>query len=597
MKETNKGLLSRNTLVDEKYRVLLFVKKGNESESYRVKGPDGKLYLLKLFDLAAMPPHALDDQRVPREIALVQTLEHPNLLAYADDGKLTLDGKEYAYMMTEFIAGETLAERVARDPFTALYDVRRIATDILQGLAYLHALPTPVMHNEISPWNVMIDLSGTPPRARIIDFGHACFAGQPGSHDGTGGDRHHQAPEVIHEKKFSPRSDLFSVGAVIYRMIFGISPWEQPVSRYVAERASKEEILAAAREKGLAFPELVHKMVDFDDAILRVIETALQVEADRRYPSATDFMQALQQQEVVQEGQRESPVERSNKKRGFAAIAGMQQLKEEMMNDVINVLRNPREYKRHNLGLPNGMLLYGPPGCGKTFFAKRFAEEAGYNFIEVIASDLASIFIHGTQEKIGKLFKEAREKAPTILYFDELDAMVPSRETLQNQGQSGEINEFLSQLDNIGDSGVFVIGSTNKPELIDKAILRAGRLEKWFWIPPPDFEARKAMFELYLKDRPLEPGIDYDLLAELTGNYVSGDIKFLVDEASRRTIREQLERVSMETLVLVINRQKPTIPLSELKKYETIRSKMLGEDDESKKPPRRPPIGFKQKPT
>lgn len=279
------------------------------------------------------------------------------------------------------------------------------------------------------------------------------------------------------------------------------------------------------------------------------------------------------------------------KREGFSAIAGMQDLKDRLKHDVINVIENPEEYQKHGLGLPNGMLLYGPPGCGKTFFAERFAEEAGYNFIKVISSDIASIYVHGSQEKIGALFEEARKKAPTILYFDELDAMVPHRESVTNQSQKGEVNEFLSQLDNIGDSGVFVIGSTNKPGALDKAVLRAGRLEKWFYIPPPDFEARKAMFELYLKERPLDLGIDYGQLALLTENYVSSDIKLIVDEASRKTIREKLKRISMGTLKYIIEHQKPTVPLSELRKYERIRDNM--ESDSHGDFSNNRPIGFK----
>ena len=244
------------------------------------------------------------------------------------------------------------------------------------------------------------------------------------------------------------------------------------------------------------------------------------------------------------------------------------------------------------------MLLYGPPGCGKTFFAERFAEEAGYNFIKIVSSDLASIYVHGSQEKIGKLFKEAREQAPTILYFDELDAMVPNREKVNNQSQSGEVNEFLSQLDNVGDSGVFVIGSTNKPDLIDKAVLRAGRLERWFYIPPPDFEARKAMFELYLQDRPLDFGIDYNKLATHTENYVSADIKLLVDKASLKAVKDKNDglkkdsRITMETLEFIIKHQKPTVSLSELRKYEGIR-RIIEEDIEEDNFNDRPRIGFK----
>lgn len=145
--------------------------------------------------------------------------------------------------------------------------------------------------------------------------------------------------------------------------------------------------------------------------------------------------------------------------------------------------------------------------------------------------------------------------------------MTPDRENAQHS-YGTEVNEFLLQLDNIGNSGVFVIGSNNKPQLIDKAILRAGRLEKHFYIPPPDFETHRAMFELYLKDRPL----DFVHLATMTENYVSGDIKLIVDEASRKVIRKKTKRISMEILEFVIHHQPPTISLGTLKKYEILKS-------------------------
>jgi transitional endoplasmic reticulum ATPase len=150
------------------------------------------------------------------------------------------------------------------------------------------------------------------------------------------------------------------------------------------------------------------------------------------------------------------------------------------------------------------------------------------------------------------------------------------------------VNEFLSQLDNIGKSGVFVIGSTNKPQLIDKAIIRAGRLEKHFYIPPPDFEARRAMFEMYLKNRPLDFGIDYEKLAKLTENYVSSDIKLICDEASRKTIREKVKRITMGTLETVIKNQYPTISIDVLKSFEKIKNEMEGKKEERRR------IGFIQ---
>lgn len=250
----------------------------------------------------------------------------------------------------------------------------------------------------------------------------------------------------------------------------------------------------------------------------------------------------------------------------------MEELKEQLYAEVIDVLRNPEEYNRHNLGLPNGLLLYGPPGCGKTFFATRFAEETGYHFIKVMTSDIASIYIHGTQEKIKEIFDEARRKSPTILYFDEINSMVPKRDSAQEHAK-GEVNEFLSQLDNCGSTGVFVVASTNYPDQIDAAVLRAGRLEQKYYLPPPDVEARKALFRLYLQSRPLDYMMDYQQLAELTENYVSADIKLVIDKASRKTIREKRGKITMKTLLEVITSYQPTVSLAEIRRNEEIRRK------------------------
>ncbi|MDR2839802.1 MAG: AAA family ATPase [Paludibacter sp.] len=588
-----KGTLQKNTLIDGKYSVMLFIKKGHNAETYRVKGIDGKLYFLKLFNVAQVHYSSFDTNNNLLEIEFLKKIKHANIVSYQDSGEVLVEGKKYVYLVLDFIAGETLTEKFARESFSTIYDIKQIVNGVLNGLAYLHTLPTPIIHNEITPQNIMLDLSGNILKSKIIDFGYArSFLQSSKSFNKSDLNLHYTATECITAGVFSPQSDLFSVGAVMYQMVFGIPPWHKDISSYLAERTKAEELILEARQKPLAFPNLSGEIVDFDESILNILQKALHHDTEKRFQSATEFVQALNGEIDVEETETKedknkqttkSFATQNTKGKGFAAIAGMKELKERLQNDVINVIDNPEEYKLHNLGLPNGMLLYGPPGCGKTFFAERFAEEAGYNFIKVIASDLASIYIHGTQEKIGSLFKEAREKAPTILYFDELEAMIPDRESVNNQSQSGEVNEFLSQLDNIGNSGVFVIGSTNKPQLIDKATLRAGRLEKWFYIPPPDFEARRAMFELYLKNRPIDFGIDYERLATLTENYVSSDIKLLVDEASRKVIREKTQRVSMETLEFIIKNQKPTITIDVIKQYEKIKKEMEGGREERRR--------------
>src|SRR5690606_11282045 len=143
-----------------------------------------------------------------------------------------------------------------------------------------------------------------------------------------------------------------------------------------------------------------------------------------------------------------------------------------------------------------------------------------------------------SQENIKNLFDEARQNAPSIIFIDELDALVPSRDTSNiSHMNTSVVNEFLAQMNNCGEDGIFIIGATNRHNAIDPAILRSGRLDKHIYLPPPDFEARKLMFELYLKKRPTEIALNYEALAQATENYVSSDIKFLCDEASRIALK------------------------------------------------------------
>jgi hypothetical protein len=144
----------------------------------------------------------------------------------------------------------------------------------------------------------------------------------------------------------------------------------------------------------------------------------------------------------------------------WPGVAGMREIKAILERDVILPLQEPELYRRYRVDLPNGLLFYGPPGCGKTFIARKLAEIMKFRFMEIRPSDLASVYVHGGQEKIGELFVEAKKNAPTLLFFDELDALVP------NRGESGhhyaaEVNEFLVQLNECWKSKVLVVGATN----------------------------------------------------------------------------------------------------------------------------------------
>ena len=275
---------------------------------------------------------------------------------------------------------------------------------------------------------------------------------------------------------------------------------------------------------------------------------------------------------------------------GFDDIAGMHELKEMLQQKVIFVLQNKELAEEYKLTPPNGMLLYGPPGCGKTFFAEKFAEQTAFNFILVKSSDLASVYVHGSQEKIGKLFKQAEENAPTVLCFDEFDAFVPNRSAPGSSYVSSEVNEFLSQLNNCSARGIFVVATTNRPDMIDPAILRTGRLDKQIYVPLPDHDARREMFALYLKGRPFdEEHMDLDHLSDLTEGYIASDIAFIVNDAAM-TAAFTHAKISQDLLEKTIRETRPSISPELLQSYEYLRAKMEGVERSNALPR----IGFKK---
>ena len=591
MNKTN-DILSIGQTIGDKYKVTFFLKKGSYAETYRVKDQEGKTKLLKLFSYSKLDRTQFDNNGDILEIEILKQIKHPNLVAHCDNGELLLENQKYAFVILDFISGETLANKMKRDHTFNPYEAKDVISGVLNGLKYLHNLENPIIHNDITNLNIMTDLSGKVVIPKIIDFGYARYLSQSNKDflkDGL--NPFYQANESFN-KVFSVQSDIFSVGTLYYHLLFGLPPWFVEISKYKSDKIKLEDTVLEERSKPLKLDDSDSKI---DENTLSIIEKALQPNAENRFKNVKEFIQAINgeleiKQLSVSQDSSKPKLKKSKKGQGFSAIAGMQELKDMIKLDIIDALNDKEKYAAYGLTIPNGMLLYGPPGCGKTFFAERMSEEISFNFYQIKPSDIKSKWVNASQENIKKLFDEARENAPSIIFVDELDALVPNRDNSNvSHMNTSAVNEFLAQMNNCGDDGIFIIGATNRPNSIDPAILRAGRLDKVIYLPPPDIEARELMFKLYLEKRPREIGLDYAVLAKATENFVSSDIKFLCDEASRKALKKK-SRISKKILIETINSNRPSISLKELKNYIVIKAKMEGVTENNNEGPK---IGFK----
>lgn len=588
----------KNDKIDS-YTVVFPHKQGSYAETYRVKDTSGKTCFLKLINYSKLNRNQIDDNGRVIEVEIAKLLHHHNLCQFVDSGNVMMNGSQYAWFVTEFVSGETLSQRIIRDDEISVYEIKTIAKAVLSALSFLHSQPIPVIHNEVTIQNVLLDLVGKLQDLKLIDFGYARFLNQPPAKPNLD----ELNPFYLAPERFSGvcsvQTDLYSVGVMMYHLLYGELPWFIDVSKKHGQDVV--DYILAERDKELELAK--EDKYELDDQMLNIIAKALSYDAEDRFQNADEFIKAIDGEVKIerqptkrkilsQQSSKETPISAEIKKKGegFAAIAGMEELKQQMREEVIEPLHNPGEYHRYGVTIPNGMLLYGPPGCGKTFFAKHFAEEVGFNFMCITPATLKSRYVNATQENIANMFKEAEENAPTVIFIDEMNELVPNRddENVHEMSRSA-VNEMLAQMDRTGEKGVFIIGATNYPNMIDPAILRAGRLDRKYYIGVPDTEARMALFMLYLKVCPYDFGLDYHQLADMTQGYVSADIQLIVNDASRNALRQH-SKITMELLKAAISNTTPSLSSNELRKYERIRAMMNGED--VKKINDRPRIGF-----
>ncbi len=226
----------------------------------------------------------------------------------------------------------------------------------------------------------------------------------------------------------------------------------------------------------------------------------------------------------------------------FADVGGMEGVKDEIRIKIIHPLRHPELYKAYGKATGGGILMYGPPGCGKTHIARATAGEVLAGFIAVGINDILDMWLGNSERNLHELFEQARRSRPCVLFFDEVDALAASRSDMRQSAGRMLINQFLAELDGVPSSndGVLVLAATNAPWHLDAAFRRPGRFDRILFVPPPDTPARAAILRLHLAGKPSRD-VDYDSLARRTDGFSGADLKGIVDVAVEAKLREAVK--------------------------------------------------------
>jgi transitional endoplasmic reticulum ATPase len=261
-------------------------------------------------------------------------------------------------------------------------------------------------------------------------------------------------------------------------------------------------------------------------------------------------------------------------------VGGLSEAKSNVRESVEWPMTAPEKFERLGIEPPAGVLLYGPPGTGKTLMAKAVANETDANFISVRGPQLLSKWVGESEKAIRQTFRKARQVAPTVIFFDELDSLAPGRgsETGSNVSER-VVNQLLTEMDGLEEmENVMVIGATNRPDMIDPALIRSGRFDRLVMIGEPDTEGREQILKIHTQDTPLAPDVSLRELAERTEGYVGSDLESITREAAIEALREDdgAEDVDMRHFRTAMENVRPTLSDDIREYYEQMEEEFRG---------------------
>lgn len=573
---------------------------------------DGNRVCLTVYSVEDMPKH-MDAENI-HEFEMCSLLKGEHFPEFIKKGKDTVDGKSIAWMITKAMPYQTLGELVSTESPDE-QEVLEIFSSILEGMQQISQLLSKGGHFNLNPDTIIVSEKDNAQRRHvyIIDLCHVSTSSSGKTDFDTSNINPLYRSKETMLGRYSTASTIYSLGLLLGYMLCGHFPFqvqEGDSLKTITKRVETDELPTEIPD---ALKHIIRKAISSNvfkryESIEKFQETidnyrrdktplseeeCFSKEAEKSGTTKVDWANRIRNEALNNDiGTQElvrntAPPEISVKKGdGFKAVAGMDVLKHKLQRNFVDILKNKELAAQYNINVPS-LLLFGPPGTGKTYLSMRLAEECGLECSIINPSDLGCTFVHGSQIMIKQLFENAAKQAKkngkgVILIFDEFDAICQQRSKEDTSGLSGEVAELLTQLNNCNEKQVYVIGTTNCLDRIDKAVIRKGRIDEIVYVGLPDESCRKQLFEYELTKCPHEEEIDINALVKMTDGFSPSDIAYLVKESARNSFEacltnedKHIVKITQQILEEVIQVTHPSVSQSEIQRYERMRDEMV----------------------